>query len=102
MFSPGLIAYSTVLAARGIFGGGGPGPSNVINYIDITTAANATSFGTLATAGQGPAGCASSTRGVFMGRDISGTASKIMSYITIATTGNDTSFGNLIASKDYG
>ena len=69
---------------RGLIGGGSvPGNTNVINYIQIGTTANAVDFGDLTVAGQYCA-CASRTRGIFaMGSNVN-----TISFVTISTTGN--------------
>jgi hypothetical protein len=72
-------------------------PTNVIDYVTIATAGNATDFGDLLAAGSGLAGCSSSTRGVFGG--INGT--NVIQYVTIESTGNATSFGQLTVARQY-
>jgi hypothetical protein len=81
---------------RGIFAGGN-GSNSTIDYITITTAANATAFGTLDIARNFCAGFSSSTRGVIGGGSgtTTGTGGITMEYVTIATTGNGTTFGDL-------
>ena len=44
-------------------------------------------------------GTCNTTRGVFMGGEISGGLSNFMDYITIASTGNGTDFGDLNVSS---
>lgn len=86
----------TPTATRGLFGGGsGASNSNIIDYITISTTGNATDFGdlTVSTSG-GPAGCSSSTRGLFGG----GRTTNTIGYVTIASTGNATTFGQLTPS----
>jgi len=73
-----------VAGQRGVFGNVG----NVINYITISTTANAAYFGGLTAKS---AACSSSTRGVF-GYD------KI-DYITISTAGDAIYFGNLTIAR---
>ena len=91
----GNVAY--VPAVRGLFGGGSSS-SDVIQYINISSTGNATSFGTLITAGYGRASCSSSTRGLWGGGGTSGgggTKLDSIEYVTIASTGNGTNFGSL-------
>mgnify|MGYP001451698045 CR=1 FL=1 len=71
-----------VAGQRGVFGNVG----NVINYITISTTANAAYFGGLTAT---DAACSSSTRGVFAG----------LYYITISTAGDAIYFGNLTLQR---
>ena len=89
---------SVVLNARGVFGGGAPGPSNVLDYITIASVGNATDFGDLTVARAYPSACSSSTRGVFGGGL---TITNTVDYITIATTGNATDFGDLTQARAF-
>ena len=87
---------------RGIFAGGYTGGgltnvSNVIDYVTIASTGNATDFGDLTLARFSPAGCSSSTRGLFAGGYGGGNVN-IIDYITIASTGNATDFGDLLAT----
>ena len=77
---------------RGIlFGGGSPGRTDRIDYIDIPSGGNSIDFGNLACGNVWGSGAgASSTRGVFWGGENQYTK---LDYVTIATTGNATSFG---------
>ena len=92
---------------RGVVGGGQSTNSassvvNVLQYVTISSAGNATDFGDLTLARRTPAALSSSTRAVWGGgRDSSNTATNVMDYITIASTGNATDFGDL-ATGDYG
>jgi len=79
---------------RALFlGGGSSSSTNVIDYINMASAGNASDFGDLSTATQRSASTASSTRAVNGGG--SGVTSAI-TYVTIASTGNSSSFGNLL------
>ncbi len=77
---------------RGIlFGGGSPGRSDRIDYIDIPSGGNSIDFGNLVCGNVWGSGAgASSTRGVFWGGENQYTK---LDYVTIATTANATSFG---------
>lgn len=88
-------------ATRGLFAGGQtPSTSAIIEYITIASTGNSTSFGNLTTGRYQLAGCASTTRGVWGGGDVSGaTGNNTIDYVTIASTGNATSFGTLTVSK---
>ena len=97
---------SPPLVARGLFNGGynGSSTTSAIQYIEIATTGNATSFGNLSTTIQYSSACASSTRGViFTGATSSNTSDGVntMQYVTISTTGNSTFFGDLQALKNY-
>lgn len=85
---------------RGIFMGGYPstGPTNVIEYITINSAGNATDFGDLTFARNGLGACSNATneRGVAGGGDNS--YANLIDYVTINATGNATDFGDLTAS----
>jgi hypothetical protein len=88
---------------RGIFAGGheksGNAQDNVIQYITIATAGNATDFGDLSAGRQSMAGMTSNTRGVFAGGTSGPANVNIMEYITIASTSNVTDFGDLSAVR---
>ena len=92
-------AYTPPLwyGGRGIFGGG-EGSSNVIQYITISSAGNATDFGNLLAGAGQVAGCSNGSRGVFGG---GGSSTNVIQYITIAATGNATDFGDLTLGR-YG
>ncbi len=90
---------------RGLFAGGGTSSNvkqNVIEYITISSAGNATDFGNLTQTTIGSGGASNSTRAVIVGGDRSGAEySNIMDYVTIASTGNATDFGDLTAGRRY-
>lgn len=69
---------------------------STIDYIQVATTGNATSFGSLSTTRATTAPASSSTRGIYAGGFVSGGGrySSIL-YITIATTGNSSTFGTL-------
>jgi len=100
-----LGAFSS--SSRAVFFGGnaiasgtGQGTvTNVMAYVTIASAGNATDFGDLTAANaQSPAGVSSNTRGVRGGgRDPNIGPVNTMDYVTIATTGNATDFGDLLA-----
>jgi len=85
------------IASAGRSGPGGGGLTNVIDYITIATAGNATDFGDSTEARERVRGAGSSTRGIFMGGQ-NPSASNVMDYITIAATSNATDFGDLTAA----
>tara|TARA_R110000751_G_scaffold304840_2_gene420619 strand:- start:112 stop:1167 length:1056 start_codon:yes stop_codon:yes gene_type:complete len=91
---------------RGVVAGGNTGTSsvgysNVLDYITIASAGNATDFGNLS-AGRSSFFCGSNTtRGVTMGgRSASSGNQDAMDYYTIASAGNATDFGNLTAAAE--
>ena len=78
--------------ARGIFAGGS---SSNINYVNISSAGNAISFGSLTVTSYEGSGCSSSTRGCFAIGYGPAANSNIIEYITISSTGNSADFGDL-------
>jgi hypothetical protein len=96
---------------RGIFAGGASSwtspssrPTNVMDYITISTLSTSISFGQLSLPRNGIGGCSSSTRGVFYGGRYRTPAGDLinqdlMDYVTIATTGNATYFGDLTQAR---
>lgn len=80
---------------RGTFAGGYSSSfQNVIDYVNITSAGNASDFGDLTVARNGPAATASTTRNVFLSGWTGSVYSNVMDYITTASTGNATDFGD--------
>lgn len=77
---------------RGLIAGGQT--TNVIEYINIASAGNSTSFGVLTSQRSELSSMSNATRAVFAG----GSTTTTMDYVTIATTGNATSFGGLQAA----
>ncbi len=74
--------------------------TNVIEYVDIQTAGNATDFGDMQSTGEGkPAGVSSKTRGVMSGN---GNWMENYEYITCATAGNATNFGSTYQNDQKG
>ncbi len=86
-------------ATRSVAGGGydGSSQSNVMDYVNPTSAGNATDFGNLASARSYTAGLANDTRGVFAG---GGGPLNTIEYITIGSTGNTTDFGDLTVGRE--
>jgi hypothetical protein len=90
----------------GLFGGGtAPTQTNVINYINIASAGNATDFGDLIGNTNKALGSMGSntTRGVFVGGCADGTYAggvNVIQYITFSTTGNATDFGDSLISAE--
>ena len=85
---------------QAIASGSGQGTvTNVMAYVTIASAGNATDFGDLTAANaQSPAGVSSSTRGVRGGgRDPNIGPVNTMDYVTIASAGNATDFGDLLS-----
>ena len=89
---------------RGIFAGGSPGLSDdLIQYINVASAGNATNFGNLHTNVFSAAGMSNKVRGVFGGgymHSPSEPAKNFIQYITIASTGNASDFGDLTVGRD--
>jgi hypothetical protein len=91
-------------STRGLFAGNSTPPgttpySNVIQYITIASAGNATDFGDLTQETVRAGACSSATRATFGGGTISGATTNVISYVTIASTGNATDFGDLTTSR---
>jgi hypothetical protein len=78
--------------ARGVFSGGTPANSNIIDYITISSTGDAIDFGDLTVAKRLSGSCASSTRGLFGGGFVD---TNTIDYITISSTGNALDFGDL-------
>ena len=95
--TPGAFASSTRgIWAGGVTGGGDNDRTDVIDYVTIASAGNATDFGNLSAIRAQMAGLSNSTRGVVSGGDSASNARvDIIEYVTIANTGNATDFGNL-------
>ena len=78
---------------------------NVMEYLTIASAGNATDFGDLSTTRSNVGAFSTSTRGVCGGgRTAPGESSafsNVMEYITIASTGNTTDFGDLTVTRSY-
>lgn len=72
--------------------------SSAINYINMSSASNATFFGSLSLARQSCSACSNSTTGFFAG-GTNGTYQKVIDSVTISTTGSSTLWGNLSVSK---
>ena len=86
------------LFAGGLTGGGSDSGTNVIDFITLSSAGNATDFGDLSVSryelGGGSGG--SSVRGLFFGgENTSGTKVNVVDYITFSSAGNALDFGNL-------
>jgi len=102
----GLGAFSS--SSRAVFFGGQSGSgqgtvTNVMAYVTIASAGNATDFGDLTAANaRYPAGVSSSTRGVRGGGyDPQLGSINTMDYVTIASAGNATDFGDLLSDTNH-
>ncbi len=85
---------------RAVFGGGQPGPSKIIDYLELSTLGNAVYFGDLINARANKAACADTTRGLFLGGN-SPSDSTDIDYVTISTAGNGIDFGDITAARAY-
>jgi len=96
-----LYRQNEVLGNRAVFmGGNTPSESNVIDFVTITTAGNATDFGDLITADQQAGGTANSIRGINLGgRQPASGGSADCEYITIMSQGNAADFGDSTANR---
>ncbi len=77
---------------------GGVG-SNVIDYVTISSTANATDFGDMIASYYGPGGVSNGTLAVLGGGRNGGTRYNTMQYVTFDTLGNATDIGNLTESR---
>ena len=68
----------------------------------IASTGNATDFGDLTAALQGPMGTSNKTRAVYGGGDVGGSNRNQIDYITIASTGNGQDFGDLTVTGSGG
>ena len=88
---------------RGLIGAGAarfsPWYQNNIDYITIATRGNTKDFGDISALRSAAGGCASPTRGLFMGGQVPSSQSDVIGYVTIASTGNATDFGNLTVAR---
>ena len=99
---------SCASTTRGLFAGGliTPTPAtnltNIIDFVTISTTANAIDFGDLLQGGSNGirrcGGLSNSTRGLFAGGESTGSTTNIISFVTIATTGDAQDFGDLSAA----
>ena len=105
----GNVPASFSNSTRGLWAGGYDpfvfgGRLNVIDYVTIASAGNATDFGDLTGPVSGyvdqTTGTASPTRGLVCGGvPDSGVSLNVIQYVTIATTGNATDFGDLTLGR---
>tara|TARA_R100000988_G_scaffold11793_2_gene6686 strand:+ start:2532 stop:3587 length:1056 start_codon:yes stop_codon:yes gene_type:complete len=76
---------------------------DVVDYITIASAGNATDFGDTSSARHQLSSASSNTRALtFGGANTSGTVQNIVEYFTIDTTGNATDFGDLSTASELG
>ena len=88
-------------AVRGVFGGGSnPADCNVIDFLTIATLGDTKDFGDLSTlTSPNGGGCASSTRGLVLGRHVSNSYKNTIEFVQIMTTGNAIDFGDLTGNR---
>jgi len=75
--------------------GGGATETNVLDYVTMSSAGNATDFGDSTLARRGHGGGSSATRGLTAGGFTGSVNTNSIDYVTIASTGNATDFGDL-------
>jgi len=83
---------------RGLFSGGNAGPTNIIEYVTIASAGNATNFGDLTVSRYGLASLSNATRGLH-GSGYTITNVNIIDYNTIASASNATDFGDISLAR---
>ena len=83
-----------------IAGGGDSLPTNIIQYVTISTLGNTVDFGDRTVAKNQIAHMSSTTRGVFAGAGAKDT--NVADYVHIMTTGNAVDFGDLSANGSSG
>ena len=88
---------------RGIFAGGNPGATNVIDYITIQTLGATADFGDLINGSESPSMASNAVRGIhFVGEYTPGSNTDKIEFITISTLGNAQDFGDsTYASKSH-
>ena len=77
--------------------GGGSVETNVLDYVTMSSAGNATDFGDMTLARRNHGACSSATRGLSAGGFTGSVNTNSIDYVTIASTGNATDFGDLIS-----
>ena len=92
---------NTTMRGRAVFGGGDSN-QDIIDYFNISTRGNATSFGEIAggTSRQRSDACSSATRGLIMA-GFSPSMETDIDYITLAAEGNSIKFGDLTDGGGY-
>ena len=74
--------------------------NTTINFINLASAGNAASFGSLTTASRNNGGFGSTTRGV-TGGGYDPSTTNIIEFITFATKSNTSDFGDLTVARGY-
>ena len=82
-------------------GGTEPAFTDNIDYVNLSTAGNAITFGDAVQAGGIRGGCSSRTRGLFNGGQQPATTIVDVQKIEIASTGNATDFGGNFSSSEF-
>ena len=103
--SQGGNSTTASLGARGVFFGGSPSSSNVIQFIMISTTGNSLDFGDMVSASSADtcACAASGTRAAYHRTDTgTGLQTNTMDYVQIMTTGNALDFGDTNTSDIWG
>ena len=86
---------------RGLFAGGHPQTTNLIDFVLFSTGGTATKFGDLTLSRSGISAGSNATRGIFAGGSLqpSNVGSNTIDYVTMATEGNAIDFGDAIISS---
>ena len=92
----------TYYGNRGVWAGGGPSISDVIDYFTIgSVSETALDFGNLSAARWAMSSASSGTRALFAGGLTPTVNVNIIEYITVASTGNATDFGDTSTLRKY-
>ena len=96
--SQGGNSTTASLGARGVFFGGSPSSSNVIQFIMISTTGNSLDFGDMAGARVQGAAAGSRTRGLYAGGEAPSIVNTI-EFITFSSTGDAQNFGDMVTNQ---
>jgi hypothetical protein len=98
------VSSATWYGSRGLFFGGDTGSFssiNTIDYVDITSASNASDFGDMTGTGLYTASMSNGTRAVSTRGFTGAGGSNVLMYVATATTGNATDFGDISTGTTY-
>ena len=97
----GIEGFAVGSSTRGLFAGGYPSVTNVIEFITFATESKGTDFGDMTTERRSGAGVGNETRGLFGGGLTEGGSTlNTIEFSTIASLGDSTNFGDLTEIRD--